>query len=158
MEDYWLVHISAALRMTLAVVGGSLIGLNRYARGKPAGMCTHALVALGTAIASIAVDDASFHDIDALSRVLQGLVTGVGFIGAGVIMRNEDDHVRGLTTAASIWVAAIYGIAVGISEYVDACVGVALTLFVLIRGKPIEQAITRRFRSGKGVVLHEGGD
>ncbi|MET0379262.1 MAG: MgtC/SapB family protein [Spongiibacteraceae bacterium] len=130
------------LRLGLAVICGSIIGLNRYLYRKDAGMRTNALVALGAAMATMVVMDAHDSDSQALSRVLQGLVTGVGFIGAGVIMREASGkHVRGLTTAASIWISAILGIAMGAGDYPVGAVGLTFALLALVVGKPIEKAL-----------------
>lgn len=135
---------SVVVRLGLAVTCGSIIGLNRYLYRKDAGMRTNALVALGAAMATIVVMDAHDSDSQALSRVLQGLLTGVGFIGAGVIMREASGkHVRGLTTAASIWISAIVGIAMGAGDYSVGVIGLAFALLALVVGKPIEKALTR---------------
>src|ERR1035437_3695529 len=106
------------LRFSMATVVGGLIGLNRELRHKPAGLRTHALVALGAAVATSlvvwsAVGATSLH-FDSMSRVIQGIITGIGFLGAGVILRTENGKsVHGLTTAASIWLAACLGSACG---------------------------------------------
>jgi putative Mg2+ transporter-C (MgtC) family protein len=101
------------LRLAAAVGVGALIGLDRELRRKPAGLRTLALVALGSAVFIIeTIDTTRGVYTDATSRVIQGIVTGVGFLGAGSIMRSADEEsVRGLTTAASIWLAAATGIA-----------------------------------------------
>lgn len=139
-----VVDWSVVVRLGLAVICGSIIGLNRYLYRKDAGMRTNALVALGAAMATIAVMDAHDSDAQALSRVLQGLVTGVGFIGAGVIMRDTGArHVRGLTTAASIWISAILGIAMGTGDYLVGGAGLVFALLALMVGKPIEKALAR---------------
>jgi putative Mg2+ transporter-C (MgtC) family protein len=132
-------NVDLVLRLGLAVVGGSLIGLNRFLRHKSAGMRTHAIVALGAAMATLLA--AHTGDTAALSRIAQGLVTGVGFIGAGVIMRDGESHVQGLTTAASVWGCAILGICCGAGDFAIAAVGVVLTLAVLLLGRPLERAI-----------------
>jgi putative Mg2+ transporter-C (MgtC) family protein len=129
------------LRSVLAVLGGSLIGLNRFLRHKSAGMRTHGLVALGAALATLMA--ARMGDVAALSRVAQGLVTGVGFIGAGVIMRDGESHVQGLTTAASIWGCAILGICCGVGDLALAAVGTALALAILLLGRPLERFVAR---------------
>ncbi len=112
--DSSFAHLSeVSLRLVCAVFAGAVIGLNRWFYHKPAGLGTHGLVALGAALACVIATQAKGADAGAASRTIQGLVTGVGFIGAGVIMReNRGQHVHGLTTAASVWVSAILGIAV----------------------------------------------
>jgi len=125
-------------RLIAAAVAGIAIGLNREMQGKPLGMRTLALVALGSAIAALtAVDYRGLdHNPDALSRVvqgvLQGVLTGIGFIGAGVVLRNkESGTVEGLTTAASVWVTAAIGIACALAAWHLVVIGVVLTLLVL---------------------------
>lgn len=125
-------------RLVAAAAAGIAIGLNREMQGKPLGMRTLALVALGSAIAALtAVDYRGLdHNSDALSRVvqgvLQGVLTGIGFIGAGVVLRNkESGTVEGLTTAASVWVTAAIGIACALAAWHLVVIGVVLTLVVL---------------------------
>jgi len=144
MLDTWL---ELTARLSLSVVVGAIIGLNRDMHGKPAGVRTHALVSLGTALAVIVIappgDDIT-HRYDALSRVIQGIVTGVGFLGAGVILHNSaTHHVTGLTTAAAIWFAAILGLGCGAGAYVPVIASLALGLLVMLLGGPFE----RWFRS-----------
>lgn len=125
-------------RLLAAAGAGIAIGVNREMQGKPLGMRTLALVALGSAIAALtAVDYRGLdHNPDALSRVvqgvLQGVLTGIGFIGAGVVLRNkESGTVEGLTTAASVWVTAAIGIACALAAWHLVIIGVVLTLVVL---------------------------
>ena len=144
MLDAWL-EIGA--RLSLSVVAGAVIGLNRDLHNKPAGVRTHGLVSLGTALAVIVVlppgEDLSQHH-DALSRVVQGVVTGIGFLGAGVILRNPaGKRVHGLTTAAAIWFAAILGLACGAGRYGAVLTGLALGLVVVLLGGPFEQWFRR---------------
>ena len=115
--------------------------------GKPAGLRTHALVSLGSAVAVVVVLSTVGAEANALSRVVQGLVTGVGFIGAGVILhRDADQRVVGLTTAASIWVAAALGIACGSGHWFIGAFALLLTLAVLVFGGDIEQTMERWLR------------
>ena len=149
MTDLWLEIVA---RLSLSVVVGAVLGLNRDLHGKPAGVRTHALVCLGTALAVVLVlppgDDINHH-IDALSRVIQGIVTGIGFLGAGVIVRDVTrKHVTGLTTAAAIWFAAILGLACGMGKYLPVGVALALGLIVVVFGGPFERLFRRRKRSG----------
>lgn len=136
-----VIDIEVTLRLVAAVLGGSAIGLNRFLRHKSAGTRTNAIVALGAAMAALVADRSP--EIDAVSRVAQGLVTGVGFIGAGVILRNGTSHVQGLTTAASIWTCAIYGICCGVGDLQVAATGLALAMIILVIGKPFEKAVGR---------------
>jgi putative Mg2+ transporter-C (MgtC) family protein len=131
-----------ALRFAAAVLVGGTIGLNRDLRGKPAGVRTHALVCLGSAVATVAAGAAA--DVAAVSRVMQGIITGIGFIGAGVILhRNGGKSVRGLTTAATIWIVATLGIACGVADWVPVGLGSGFTLLVLIAGGPVERMFHR---------------
>lgn len=125
-------------RLLAAAGAGIAIGVNREMQGKPLGMRTLALVALGSAIAALtAVDFRGLDEHpDALSRVvqgvLQGVLTGIGFIGAGVVLRDKDSGtVQGLTTAASVWVTAAIGIACALAAWHLVVIGVVLTLVVL---------------------------
>ncbi|MDB6063624.1 MAG: MgtC/SapB family protein [Verrucomicrobiaceae bacterium] len=147
MNESWMLYSDIALRLTLAVAGGSIIGINRYLHHKAAGMRTHALTALGAALATVLIIDAAGSDAQAFSRVLQGLVTGIGFLGAGVILHNADDRVQGLTTAASIWLSSIFGIAMGRGAYAAAFIAIALALFILVVGKFVEHAIVDRLQA-----------
>jgi putative Mg2+ transporter-C (MgtC) family protein len=133
------IDIEVTVRLVVAVIGGSAIGLNRFLRRKSAGTRTHAIVALGAAMAALVADRSG--DTEAFSRIAQGLVTGVGFIGAGVILRNGDSHVQGLTTAASIWTCAIFGICCGVGDLTVAATGLVLAMLMLLVGKPFEQAV-----------------
>ncbi len=142
MSNPFAHSLDVTLRLVFALAGGTAIGLNRWLYHKPAGLGTHGLVALGAALAAIVATRIPGGDAAAASRVIQGLVTGVGFIGAGVIMReNSNQQVHGLTTAASIWAAAIIGIACGISEFAIAATGLILALIVLVVSKPLEEAL-----------------
>ena len=96
------------LRLGGATLIGTAIGLNRDLHGKPTGVRTLGLVGLGSALVVLSVAQGS--SVDA-SRIIQGIVTGVGFLGAGVIFRSEGHHVHGLTTAACVWVTACIGAA-----------------------------------------------
>ncbi|MET0752965.1 MAG: MgtC/SapB family protein [Pyrinomonadaceae bacterium] len=124
-----LVHV--VIRMTAAAVLGAILGLQREKAGKPAGLRTHILVALGTCIFVLACSGFGMSS-DGLSRVIQGIVTGIGFIGAGSILKvKEDRDIQGLTTAASVWIAAAIGVAVGLGGLGLALLGTLLTLLVL---------------------------
>lgn len=131
-----------ALRLASAVLVGGAIGLNRDLRGKPAGVRTHALVSLGSAVVTVIAANAgaATADVAAVSRVMQGIITGIGFLGAGVILHPDQGRVRGLTTAASIWVVAALGIACGMADWWPLGLGAGLTLLVLVAGGPLERA------------------
>lgn len=140
--------IELAMRLIAATLVGGLIGLNRELKGKPAGLRTHALVTLGSALVTVvgvySLIDKENSDPSAISRIIQGIITGIGFLGAGVILRDEiNNRVRGLTTAATIWVSASIGIACGVGAWYAVMFTTALILVVLIVGGPIEQAMLR---------------
>jgi putative Mg2+ transporter-C (MgtC) family protein len=138
----------AMLRILAATAIGGAIGLNRELTKKPAGLRTHALVALGTALMTVtalqlgvSADDPTHAD--AASRVIQGVVAGIGFIGGGVILHSEGRDVKGLTTAATIWVAAALGISCGIGQWRIAGMTVGIALAVLVLGRYVETALHR---------------
>jgi putative Mg2+ transporter-C (MgtC) family protein len=136
--------IDILVRLTAALVVGGALGLNRDLQGKPTGVRTLSLVALGSALAVLAVTRSG--DINAVSRVVQGILTGIGFLGAGVIVRTVDgQHVHGLTTAACTWLTACVGVVCGVAEWQLIVVGVPLVFAVLHLGGPIEHAIHRRW-------------
>jgi len=94
-------------------------------------------------------------DQNAMSRVVQGILTGVGFLGAGVIMRDPGGHVTGLTTAATIWMCAVLGIVCGLGYWVILGITVGLTAFVLFLGRPLERLAEKLFhRHGSGPPDH----
>ena len=138
-----------ALRLGAALVVGALFGLNRELHGKPAGLRTHALVSLGAAAAAVLIlrapDGRLTADPNAISRVIQGILTGVGFLGAGVILRDPAGHVTGLTTAATIWVCAVLGLVCGLGYWFVLGVTVALTTIILLLGRPLERLAERLF-------------
>jgi putative Mg2+ transporter-C (MgtC) family protein len=150
MPDAWLDIVA---RLSLAVVVGAVIGLNRDLHHKQAGVRTNALVSLGAALAVLVVmppgqDDA--HRIDALSRVIQGVLTGIGFLGAGVILRDPANRrVRGLTTAAAIWLAALLGVASGTGAYLTVFVALILGLVAITCGGPLENWFRRKGLASK---------
>jgi putative Mg2+ transporter-C (MgtC) family protein len=145
-----------ALRLCAATAVGALIGLDREWRGKPVGIRTMALVCLGSALVSVATVHLTVlnNEPDAVSRVVQGIIQGVmagiGFIGAGAILRHpEQGDVRNLTTAATVWVAAALGIACGLATWEIVGIGAVLTLVVLVVLNPLDDWIERR-REEKG--------
>lgn len=119
------------VRMIAATVLGAIVGFEREKAGKPAGLRTHMLVSLGTAVVVLACYGSGMGE-DALSRVIQGIVTGIGFIGAGSILKvAEQRDIKGLTTAAGIWMTAAIGVAVGLGSLGVAIMGTILTLTIL---------------------------
>ena len=119
------------VRLSVAMVLGAIIGLQREQYGKPAGLRTHILVAMGSALFVIASVEYGMSS-DGVSRVIQGLAAGIGFIGAGAILKiSQHQKIQGLTTAAGIWATAAVGIAVGLGLLGLAVLSVALIWFVL---------------------------
>lgn len=119
------------LRLTMAVLLGAIIGYEREHQGKNAGLRTHMLVSLGAAI-FVLVPLQSGMPAAEVSRVVQGIIAGIGFLGAGAIIKiNKDREIQGLTTAASIWVAAAVGIAAGMGREAMAVVSTLISIFIL---------------------------
>lgn len=119
------------LRLSLAALLGAAIGYEREHSGKDAGLRTHILVSLGAAIFVLVPATSEMATAD-VSRVMQGVVAGVGFLGAGAILKQEkNQEVKGLTTAASIWVAAAIGFASGYGREATAVASTVVALFVL---------------------------
>ena len=134
--------VEMAWRLLLAAGLGAAIGLEREYRQKPAGLRTNILIALGSALFTILSLEMT-KGIGDTSRVAGQIVTGIGFLGGGAIMRNRDT-VHGMTTAATIWVNAAVGIDAGMGQYALATFAVALTLLVLVVLPPIEIYFERR--------------
>ena len=131
-------------RLALATACGVGVGLNRDLHHKPAGFRTFGIVSLGSALITLAAARIATADPSAASRVMQGILTGIGFLGAGVILRREGtSRVKGLTTAAAIWSTAILGVACGLAEYWLAAIGLLLMLLVLFVGGPVERFFER---------------
>lgn len=123
--------VRVALRLVAALIIGTLIGFQRELSHKPAGLRTHLLVALGTALLVIAAVNSGMKPSD-VSRVIQGLITGIGFLGGGTILKLTQEHeIRGLTTAAGIWLTAAASVAAGLGQFADAFIGVFFALIVL---------------------------
>jgi len=137
-------------RLLSAVIIGCVIGLDRNLHGKPTGTKTLGLVALGSALVTMAGMDFAFsggdYDRSSVSRVIQGVITGVGFLGAGVIIHDKiSDRVFGLTTAASIWVTSALGIVCGMGLWQIAGVAVVIVLLLFIVGRPVERILHRKW-------------
>lgn len=118
------------LRLLLAATLGGLLGFEREQRGKAAGMRTHMLVALGAALFVLIPQQAGISDAD-LTRVIQGVIVGVGFLGAGTILKSTNEEtVKGLTTAAGLWLTAAIGIAAGFGREASAVLSTFLALII----------------------------
>lgn len=138
MSDLQLVE-----RLCLAALLGGVLGLEREWRQKYAGLRTNILIAIGSALFTMMSIDLSATSGGDPTRVASQIVTGIGFLGAGAIMRTGAS-VRGLTTAAMIWVNAAIGVAVGGGEYHVAIVATMVTLVVIVLLNPVERWIDRK--------------
>jgi putative Mg2+ transporter-C (MgtC) family protein len=119
------------IRVIAATLLGALLGFQRERAGKPAGLRTHILVSLGTAVVVLACSSSGMN-MDGQSRVIQGIVTGIGFIGAGSILKvSEERDIRGLTTAAGLWLTAAVGVACGLGTIGIAVIAAILALMIL---------------------------
>jgi putative Mg2+ transporter-C (MgtC) family protein len=119
------------IRLLAAALFGAIVGIQRERAGKPAGVRTHMLVALGAALFVISGQESGM-DSAGISRVVQGLATGIGFIGGGAILKlTAQREVEGLTTAAGIWMTAAVGVAAGLGRWGTAGLGVVLTWIIL---------------------------
>jgi putative Mg2+ transporter-C (MgtC) family protein len=127
----WTLAIKVAFRLCLAGLLGGLLGYERESRGKAAGLRTHMLVSIGAALLVVGPIVAN-ADVTALARVIQGLVAGIGFLGAGAILKEQHQReVHGLTTAATIWFTAAIGVTVGWGHASTAVLAALIALAVL---------------------------
>jgi putative Mg2+ transporter-C (MgtC) family protein len=133
------------LRLGVATLAGGLIGLNRDLQGKPIGLKTLGLVGLATAMMVMAAGPSSdpARISDAASRVMQGVLTGIGFLGAGVIVRGHHLNVHGLTSAACTWLAACVGIACGIGQWRIVAAALVIAFMLLSVGRRLEHWLHR---------------
>lgn len=142
-------------RLTLACILGGLIGLERESLNRPAGLRTYTLVCVGSALAMVVSLEMYFQYYQTVNadpgRIAAQVISGIGFLGAGTIMR-EGATVRGLTTAAGLWVVACIGLAVGAGLYIPAIATTILILFILIYFIRFEQKFTG-MREYKGILL-----
>lgn len=133
--------LSAIVRLVLSAVLGGLIGTERAARGRAAGMRTHILVCIGaamTALVGLYATDTLGLDSDPL-RVGAQVISGIGFLGGGMILVRGKTHITGLTTAAGLWTTAAIGLAMGFGFYSAALIGAALVLVTNIVLPPLER-------------------
>lgn len=123
-----------SVRLLIAAVLGGLLGFEREQRGKSAGIKTHMLVCIGAALFVLIPQQAGLVSEADLSRVMQGIISGIGFLGAGAILKKGDDEkdLKGLTTAAGIWLTAAIGVAAGLGRESSAILCTLLALMVLL--------------------------
>lgn len=136
------------LRLGAAMLLGGAIGANRDLHHKPAGLRVLALVSVGSALVTMLMLNASGRQptmtYDGLSRVIQGILQGIGFLGAGVIMHTQSRYqVHGMTTAASIWVTSALGVACGMGLWAHTLAAFFVSVIVLTLGRYIEKTILR---------------
>ena len=135
------------VRLLLASLLGGILGMERERHGKPAGVRTHMLVACSSALVVMVVSQKGMDD-EALSRVLQGLLAGVGFVCAGAILKLEkEEQVHGLTTAAGVWMTAMIGIAAGLGREATAVLSTLIVLGILLLEGPIRRRMPTKTRS-----------
>lgn len=151
-----LAPLEIALRLLAAAAAGIVLGISRDLKRKPTGMRTLGLVALGASMATVSTVYLTGiqSDPDALSRVvqgvLQGVLTGIAFLGAGAIIRSDKPHdTPGLTTAANVFVTAAIGIACGLGQWWAALFGVTISLFILLALQPLEKRLERMSKTAK---------
>jgi len=166
MNSIWHDNYAAiALHLLIALAAGAIIGLERSYHGRPAGFRTHALVCLSSSMLMVLTvyQDTWFAafsleqvNVDP-TRMAQGIMTGIGFLGAGVIMK-EGLSVRGLTTAASIWITAAIGIMIGVGFYFPAGIATAMTLIVLSVFRWIERSMPIEFYANLVVAFLRSGN
>jgi putative Mg2+ transporter-C (MgtC) family protein len=140
--------LELAMRLATAIAVGALLGINRDLNRKPAGLRTHAMVTLGAALATLVVvyvPTGVVVDFNAVSRVVQGILTGIGFLGAGVIIRDAAGHVSGLTTAATIWVSSALGVLCGLGHWQLVGLATASIMIVLTVGGMLERKAEQIF-------------
>jgi putative Mg2+ transporter-C (MgtC) family protein len=131
------------IRMVAATLLGAVVGIQREKAGKPAGLRTHVLVCLGTAVFVLACSGVGMS-LEGLSRVIQGIVTGIGFVGAGAILKlSQEREIQGLTTAAGIWMTAAIGVAVGLGSLGVALLATLMALIILALSGPLDSFFDR---------------
>ena len=132
------------VRLLAATILGAIVGFERERAGKPAGLRTHTLVCLGTAVFVLVCTSVGMSS-DGLSRVIQGIITGIGFIGAGSILKVTEQHaIKGLTTAAAVWMTAAIGVGVGLGAIGIAALTTLLAIIILAVVGAIEGRAEKR--------------
>ena len=142
------LQLHEVFALVCAVVLGGAIGFEREINDKPAGLRTNILICLGAATIIIIAKHLALPNSDGITRIAAGIVTGVGFLGAGALIR-QGSGIQGLTTAASIWLVAAIGIACGAGLYLIAVAVTLLALIVLLGLSPLTKKIHKKFRKSK---------
>ena len=135
------------VRLSLALASGIVLGLNRWIHHKSAGIRTHSLVSIGSAAIVLLIDTIQPNDAEAISRVLQGVITGIGFLSAGVIIKeNNTQSVHGLTTAASIWICGLLGACFGSGAILLGSISLGFIMLILMIGGSLEKILSKILR------------
>jgi putative Mg2+ transporter-C (MgtC) family protein len=130
-------------RLVVAAVLGGALGYERERHGKDAGFRTHILICVGSAL-FVTIPLQAGIPVAEMSRVIQGVVTGIGFVGGGAILKLDEQHrIEGLTTAVGIWLTAAIGIAAGLGREGSALVGALLALFVIAALRSVSERVSR---------------
>ncbi|MEO6522267.1 MAG: MgtC/SapB family protein [Mucilaginibacter sp.] len=146
-------YTEEVLKLLLSAFVGCLVGLEREIRRKPAGFRTLAIICLGSTIFTICSYKLGFPDNE--DRIAANIITGVGFLGAGVIFRNGFS-VSGITTAATIWIAAALGMLIGIGEYTISILALVISLVILSLMEYLQEYIDRRFQHRNYTISYKG--
>jgi len=137
----WSLALQVIIRLLIAALLGGIIGYERESKGKAAGIRTHMLVCLGTAMIII-VARLDGIPLAEMSKVIEGVVAGIGFLGSGVILkRSQEREIWGITTAASIWTTSAIGLAVGLGQVWIAVVGLLVVWLILFVFGHVEKKI-----------------
>lgn len=136
------LEIEIVIKLVLSAILGVMVGFEREIHGKPAGLRTHVMVCVGAALFSIV---SYMIGSGEPSRIAAGIVTGIGFLGAGMIFHTEN-RITGLTTAAELWVLGAIGMSVGFGMYFAAIATTLLVMFVLAPGKILETKMDKKIR------------
>lgn len=137
------VELEIASKLIIAALLGAALGLEREISRKPAGLRTYTLVCIGAALFGIIASLRDVNDTALYPGVAAGIVTGLGFLGAGMIFK-EKEHVSGLTTAAEVWVSGAIGLSVGLGYFGVAIATTVIVLLVMLSGKEFERITLRR--------------
>lgn len=149
--------LRVGVRLLTALFVGACVGLQRQITHHSAGFRTHILVALGSALLVISAYQSGMNSGD-VSRIIQGIVTGIGFLGGGAILKlTTEQEIRGLTTAAGIWMTAATSIAAGLGRIITALIALILTLIVLGVLIKVERRLDKPVQKGQSVATHGDG-
>ena len=149
-----LLYSEIIVRLGLAMLAGVILGLNRWMHHKSAGIRTHTLVSVGSALGLLLMSSITGGDAQAQSHVLQGTISGI--LGAGVIVhQGATGNIKGLTTAASIWVVAIIGCCFGAGQLIIGTAGVLSIITILLIGRSLEEGVAKLLGVARGSELDD---